>query len=171
MVVDELPAWTSNRLKRLVRSPKRYLVDPSLFAGTLGIDTAAVLQDGDLMGRRLDTCLAAQLRAEATVSRTRTRLYHLRQEQDRHEIDIIAELGGQLFLGIEIKATSSPSAHDARHLAWLRGPLGNRFVAGIVLHTGPATYPLGNHITAAPISTMWTQKPKQAAQQATIRAN
>lgn len=156
MVVNELPAWTSNRLKRLVRSPKRYLVDPSLFAGTLGVDTTAVLQDGDLLGRLLDTFVAAQLRAEATVSRTRIRLYHLRQEQGRHEIDIIAELGGQRVIGIEIKATSSPSPHDARHLAWLRDQLGARFVAGIVLHTGPASYPLGNDITAAPISTMWT---------------
>jgi len=156
MVVDELPAWTSNRLKRLIRSPKRYLVDPSLFAGTLGVDTTAVLQDGDLLGRLLDTFVAAQLRAEATVSRTRTRLCHLRQEQGRHEIDIIAELGGQRVIGIEIKATSSPSPHDARHLAWLRDQLGDRFVAGVVLHTGPANYPLGNKITATPISTMWT---------------
>ena len=156
MVVDELPAWTSNRLKRLIRSPKRYLIDPSLFSGTLGVDTTAVLQDGDLLGRLLDTFVAAQLRAQATVARTRTRLYHLRQEQGRHEIDIIVELSGQRVIGIEVKTTSSPSPHDARHLEWLQNQLGGRFVAGIVLHTGPAHYPLGNHITAAPISTMWT---------------
>ena len=113
MVVDELPAWTSNRLKRLIRSPKRYLIDPSLFSGTLGVDTTAVLQDGDLLGRLLDTFVAAQLRAQATVARTRTRLYHLRQEQGRHEIDIIVELSGQRVIGIEVKTTSSPSPHDA----------------------------------------------------------
>ena len=37
MVVDELPAWTSNRLKRLVLSPKRYLIDSALLAGCLAL--------------------------------------------------------------------------------------------------------------------------------------
>ena len=155
MVVDELPSWTSNRLKRLVRSPKRYLVDPSLLAGTLGIDSATVMRDGDLMGRLLDTFVTAQLRAETSVGQTRARLYHLRQEQGRHEIDIIIELGAQQVIGIEIKATSSPDRNDARHLEWLQDQLGDRFLAGIVLHTGPTSYELSNGITAAPISTLW----------------
>lgn len=46
LVVDQLPAWTSNRLKRLVRSSKRYLVDPALIASTLGLDAAGVFRDG-----------------------------------------------------------------------------------------------------------------------------
>jgi len=155
MVVDELPAWTSNRLSRLIRAPKRYLIDPSLLAGALGIDTAAVLRDGDLLGRLLDTFVTAQLRAEATVAETRTRLYHLRQEQGRHEIDLIVELGGQRVIGIEIKAGSAPSADDARHLGWLQDQIGDRFVAGVVLHTGSSTYMLTENITAAPICTLW----------------
>lgn len=106
MVIDELPSWTSNRLKRLVRSPKRYLVDPSLLVGTLGIDPAAVMRDGDLIGRLLDTFVTTQLRAEAAVGRTCAHRYHLRQEQGPHEIDIVAELGGRQVIGMEIKPTS-----------------------------------------------------------------
>jgi len=155
LVVDEIPSWSSNRLKRLIRSPKRHLLDSSLLVGILGIDSTTVMRDGDLLGRVLDTFVTAQIRAETTISEHPTRLYHLRQEQGRHEIDLIAELGGQRVIGIEIKASSSPSAHDARHLAWLRDQIGDRFAAGIVLHTGPGTYPLGQRITAAPISTMW----------------
>ena len=30
LVTDQMPAWASNRLKRLVRSPKRYVVDSAL---------------------------------------------------------------------------------------------------------------------------------------------
>ena len=155
LVVDELPSWSSNRLKRLVRSPKRHLLDSSLLVGTLGIDAATVMADGDLLGRVLDTFVTAQIRAEVTVADQASHLYHLRQEQGRHEIDLIAEVGGQRLIGIEIKASSSPGAHDARHLAWLRDQVGDRFIAGVVLHTGPGTYPLGQRITAAPISTVW----------------
>lgn len=155
MVVDELPAWTSNRLKRLVLSSKRYLIDSALLGGVLGVDTATVLRDGKLLGRLLETFVTAQLRAEATVAGARPRLYHLRSEQGRIEIDIVAELRGQRIIGIEVKAGSAPSGQDARHLGWLRDNLGDRFVAGVVLHTGPATYPLGSRIIAAPISTLW----------------
>ena len=155
MVVDHLPAWTSNRLKRLTRTPKRYLIDSSLLGGTFGVDTSAVLRDGDLLGRLLDTFVTAQLRAEATVAETRPRLYHARQEQGRHEIDVVVELGGQRVVAIEIKSSSAPTMGDARHLQWFRDQLADRFIGGVVLHTGPGSYPLDDGIFAVPISTLW----------------
>ena len=158
MVVDELPAWTSNRLKRLVLSPKRYLIDSALLGGVLGVDATAVMRDGNLLGRLLETFVTAQLRAEAAVAAVRPKLYHLRSEQGRIEIDIIAELRGQRIIGIEVKASSAPTSQDARHLGWLRDNISDRFIAGVVLHTGPATYPLGSNIVAAPISTLWAGK-------------
>jgi hypothetical protein len=35
------------------------------------------------------------------------------------------------------------------------GTLGDRFVAGVVLHTGPRVYTLGERIIAVPICTLW----------------
>jgi hypothetical protein len=156
LVIDELPSWTSNRLKRLVRSPKRYLVDSALLGGVLGVDGPAVLRDGDLLGRLLDTFVVAQLRAEATAAEARPRMFHLRQEDGRHEVDIVAEIRGGGVIGIEVKAASAPTADSARHLAWLRDHLGDTFIAGVVLHTGPATYSLGEKLVAAPICTLWS---------------
>lgn len=155
LVVEEIPAWSSNRLKRLRRQPKRYIVDPSLFASILRLDEGGVMADGDLLGRMLETFVAAQLRAEVALPGSRERLFHLRTESGRNEIDLLAELGGGRVVGIEIKADAAPSAGDARHLAWLRDELGDRFVAGVVLHTGPRVFELGERITAAPISTLW----------------
>ena len=155
MVIDHAPAWTSNRLKRLVRSPKRYLVDPALVAGILRLDADAILRDGDLLGRVLDTFVAAQLRAELAIAECRPRLYHLRQEQGRHEIDLLAELSATRVIGIEIKASAAPRSDAARHLIWLRDQLGQRFVRGVVLHTGPRAYELDERILAAPIATLW----------------
>jgi hypothetical protein len=71
-------------------------------------------------------------------------------------VDLIAELGGGRVIGFEIKAHSAPDCTAGRHLAWLRDRLGDRFVAGIVLHTGPRTYELGDRISAAPISVLWS---------------
>jgi hypothetical protein len=109
-----------------------------------------------LLGRVLDTFVAAQLRPELAVSKSRPRLYHLRTGEGRHEIDLLAELAGRGVIGIEVKATSAPRANeDAKHLSWLAGQLGERFLAGVVLHTGPHVYPLAERIVAAPIATLW----------------
>jgi predicted AAA+ superfamily ATPase len=155
MVVDAVPAWWSNGLKRLVQTPKRYVSDAALIGAALRIDTRGVLRDGDLLGRILDTFVVAQLRAELPVATSRPRLYHLRQADGRHEVDILLELGGGRVIGIEVKATAAPGASSAAHLSWLREELGDRFVCGVVLHTGKRIYRLDGNIVAAPICALW----------------
>jgi predicted AAA+ superfamily ATPase len=154
-VIDQVPAWTTNRLTRLAKRPKRYLVDPALLGAALRATTVAVLKDGDLLGRLIDTFVVAQLRPEAAVSPALPRLYHLRQEDGRREVDLIVELGGEKIIGLEIKATAAPTAADGRHLSWLREQLGDRFVAGAVLHTGPGRYRLDDRVFAVPICALW----------------
>lgn len=156
LVVDVVPAWWSNRLKRLVRAPKRYLVDSSLALAASRMDAQGVMRDGDLLGRMLDTLVAAQLRAELPRCESRPRMFHLRQEQSRHEVDVIIEYGGGRVFAFEVKAASAPTRGDARHLAWLRDQLGERFLGGAVLHTGPRAFGLDNKIIAAPIAALWS---------------
>ena len=157
LIVEAVPAWTSNRLKRLVLSAKRYVVDPALVGAILRLDVNAILRSGDLLGRLLDTFVVSQLRAELAVSTSRPRLYHVRQEEGRFEIDILAELGGGTVVAIEAKASAAPTADDARHLVGLRDRLGEAFVAGVVFHTGPRAYVLAERIVAAPISALWAR--------------
>lgn len=155
LVVEALPAWTSNRLKRLVLMPKRHLVDPALAGAVLGLDTNLVLREGDLLGRLLDTFVVAQLRAELGMSAAKPRLYHVRQQQGRLEVDLLAELAGGRLVAIEVKADAAPSPDAGRHLGALRDRYPETFIAGVVLHTGPRTYRLGDRIVAAPISSLW----------------
>jgi len=150
-----VPAWWTNRLKRLVQTPKRYVIDPGVVGAVLRLDVPGVRRDGNLLGRLLDTLVMAQLRAEASISEAEPTLYHLRSEQGRHEVDILVEYGDGRVFGLEVKATSGPSLHDAKHLQWLRGELGDRFIGGAVLHAGPRKYPLTEHIVAAPICALW----------------
>ena len=156
LVLELVPAWSSNRLKRLARQPKRYVTDPALIGAVLRVDAKGVLRDGDLLGRLLDTFVGAQVRAELHSSSTRPRLFHLRQEGGRHEVDLLAESAGHGIVAIEVKASAAPTLKDARHLVWLREILGDRFVAGAVLHTGPAAYELAPDIVALPICTLWS---------------
>lgn len=155
LVVDPLPAWSTNRLSRLTGTPKRHLVEPALLGPLVGVDAASVLRDPDLLGRLLDSFVVAQLRPELAVSDRSPRLYHLRQQDGRHEVDLIVELANGRIIAIEIKAASAPSRSDARHLIWLREQLGDRVLAALVLHAGPHLYPLDDEVYAVPICSLW----------------
>jgi uncharacterized protein len=154
-VLELAPAWVTNRLNRLIKTPKRYLVDPALAGAALGLDPTAVLKDGHLLGRLIDTFTVAQIRPELELTTHRPRLYHLRDKEGRHEIDLVAEMAAGDILAVEIKATAAPSRTDARHLQWLQAEIGDRFVTGALLHTGPSLYRIEERILAIPICALW----------------
>lgn len=155
-IAEQLPAWAANRLNRLVHLPKRYLVDPAFLGPLLGVDTRAVLRDNDLLGRLLDTFVMSQLRADCVVSDLSPQLFHIRDANGRREVDILVELADGRVIGIEVKATAAPVPEDARHLRWLQGVMGSKFVAGVVMHTGPKRFRLGEALYALPICTFWS---------------
>lgn len=155
LVLDILPAWSTNRLSRMTRAGKRYLVDTSLVAAALSLDERSVLRDGDLLGRMIDTFVLAQIRSEVALTTSRSRLHHLRTRDARHEINLIVELAGAEVVAVEIKPSAAPTRSDARHLEWLREQLGERFLAGAVLHTGPRPFGLAERIFALPICALW----------------
>lgn len=155
-IIDRLPSWTSNRLKRLTLASKRYLVDSGLFAGVLGVTADELLLNGDLLGRVIETFVVAQLRAEIALMTPIPRLHHLRTSEGRHEIDLVIEVGASALVAIEVKATSTPDPGDAQHLRWFRRELGDRVRATVLLHSGPHTLRFDDGTVAVPISALWS---------------
>lgn len=155
MVTEQIPAFSDNRMKRLTRASKRFLVDPSMFVPLLGVNERSALRDGNVLGRLIETFVLAQLRPEREVSEIGPTFFHLREESGRREIDLIAEAPDGRLIGIEVKATAAPGRGDAKHLIWLRDQMGDRFVAGIVFHTGPRPFRIDAGIYALPISVLW----------------
>jgi hypothetical protein len=155
VVQQTFPAWFTNRLKRIAKLPKRYLTDTALVAALVGADVQAAMRDVHLAGRLLDTFVAAQLRPELTVSSCRPTLYHLRTEHGHEEIDILAEVQGGGLVAFEVK-TGSFDKHDAKHLRWLRDRIDDRFIAGIVLHTGRFKVEIDDRIWAMPVCSLWS---------------
>jgi predicted AAA+ superfamily ATPase len=155
VIATPVPAWSSNRLSRLTQAEKKFLVDPSLVGAILHLDRNGVLADAHILGRLIETFVAAQVRAEVSLKPGGPRLYHLRDKGGRHEVDLIVEYPGGDVAAIEVKSSGQPIASMASNLRWLRDAIGHRFMCGVVLHTGPMTYQLDEAIFAAPISTLW----------------
>ncbi|MEI2774795.1 MAG: DUF4143 domain-containing protein [Tetrasphaera sp.] len=153
-VVEQVPAWASNRLSRLTSAPKLFVTDPSLVGALLGLDRQAILRNGDLLGRIIETFVFAQLRAELPVASSRPRLHHLRN-RDGRGIDVVVEFADGTIAAIEVKASAAATRRDARHLIWLRDQVADRFAGGVVLHTGPHAFQLDEQIWALPIGSLW----------------
>ena len=140
----------------MTNRPKRYVCDPAIAATLLGADRRTILRDADLLGRIIDTFVAAQIRPELNLGRKPAAMYHLRQDGGRREIDLVIERTDSSLAAIEIKAAAAVTLHDARHLIWLRDQLPpSTFRAGIVFYTGTHLRPLAEKIWAVPICALW----------------
>ncbi len=155
MVSERLPAYGANRLNRIASRPKRYLTEPGLLGPLLGIDERAAMRDVDLLGRLIDTYVAAQIRPELELIYPKPRLMHLRDANGDHEVDLVVEYPDGSVLGIEIKADATPGREAGRHLRWMAQRLGHDLRRGIVLHTGPRSFQYEASIWYLPISTLW----------------
>ena len=62
-------------------------------------------------------------------------------------------------VAVEVKGTASPGTDHLKHLAWMRDHLDtvspDTFRAGVLLHTGPRSLKVGDHLYSTPIDTLW----------------
>ncbi len=149
-LIERLQPWHSNRLSRLIKTPKMHLSDTGLACALLGIDKQALWQDKVLLGQLLETFIYQELRKHADWHDDNLTFYHFRNK-DKVEVDIIIERGRQLA-GIEIKAASTIRQNDFKGLNKLKDACGEQFVAGVVFYDGDTILPFGEKLYAVPIA-------------------
>jgi predicted AAA+ superfamily ATPase len=148
------PAWSTNLSKRLVKSPKSYLIDTGLLAFENGIHEEWLQTDGKLLGGLLENFIVGELRKQMTWSTIRVRMYHYRT-LGNVEVDIILEDKAGRVIGIEIKASDTVTVRDSNGLRELQETLDAKFIRGIILYTGSQIIPINAKIMALPISILW----------------
>jgi len=153
-LLEELPPWHTNRLRRLVKSPKLHLCDTGLACALLGVDTKALLADRQLLGQLLETFVFQELRRQASWQERPINFFHFRNK-DGVEVDIVLEADGRQIAGIEVKASATVTSADFRGLRKLKEAAGEQFITGMVLYDGEATLPFGDGLFAVPIRSLW----------------
>ncbi|MGQ0613746.1 MAG: ATP-binding protein [Planctomycetaceae bacterium] len=153
-LLEELPPWHSNRLSRLVKTPKLHIGDAGLAAALSGLDATALREDRTALGRLLETFVFQELRRQASGDRDAYRFFHFR-DRDGAEVDIVIERGAGDIVGVEVKAGATVSAGDFQGLRKLRAAAGRRFRCGVVLHDGETSVPFGDRFHAVPIRRLW----------------
>jgi len=152
-LLDITPPWFSNRLKRLLKSPKVHIGDTGIACALLGLDKAALKTDRTILGHILETFVYQELRRDASGSAEPHRFRHFR-DRDGYEVDIVVERGHQI-VGIEVKAAATVTEHDFRGLRKLQQATGDSFVAGCVLYDGETCAGFGDRLHAIPIRLLW----------------
>ena len=135
-----VPAYSVNRTKRLVKSPKLYWGDTGL--------AMHLAQEEEPRGAHLENLVLNDLLAWRDSRPVRAELLHWRATTGE-EVDFVIEAGGEL-LPIEVKATKRPRLADAAHLRTFRAEYGRAARSGLLLHGGESLAWLTPEVLAAP---------------------
>jgi predicted AAA+ superfamily ATPase len=157
-LIKTIPAWSSNLTRRAVGTPKLAFVDTGVASHLIGQDAARLAEPGGAAGPMMENLVVMELARQLTWSDEHGTLYHYRTK-DGVEVDAVIETPDGRVIGIEVKAGATVRTEDLSGLRSLAGALGERFVAGFVLYTGPQTLPFGDKIRAVPLDALWRVAP------------
>lgn len=154
-LIHFVPAWSANLGKRLVKSPKVFLIDTGLACHLASVSSARLNEDGHLLGHLLEAFVASELVKQLRWAETRTDLFHFRSQAGL-EVDFLLEDAGGRVVALEVKAAKTVTARDFKSLAVLGEILGDRLARGIVLYDGETTAPFGDKLWAVPVTALWS---------------
>ena len=152
-LLEQLPPWHTNRLSRLIKTPKLHLGDTGVAAALLGLDALSLVQDRPAFGQLLETFVFQELRRQASAHDEPVTFHHYR-DKDGAEVDMVLERKGGVA-GIEVKAAATVTSSDFRGLRKLQAAAGKRFSSGVVLYDGETSAGFGDGMYAVPIRALW----------------
>jgi predicted AAA+ superfamily ATPase len=150
-----VPPWFRNIGKRLIKSPKAYLMDTNLVCFMLGCRLADIEKnDPNLFGHLLENFVATELLKQIAEPIHQAGLYHFRTGDGR-EVDFVIEFSDQKLVGIEVKSSDKVSLKDCAGLLELQEKTGSDFVMGCVLYRGQHILKMSDKLWALPMSVLW----------------
>ena len=155
-LLKRLDMWSRNHLNRIVKTPKLQFLDAGLLATVLDMQMAEVQKDKSRFGHVLETYVYGELLKHVQTANSDYRLMSYR-DTDQVEVDFVVENTAGELICIEVKASATVSESDLKGLKKLASLAGDQFKMGVVLYNGEETLPLGSHLWAAPLSSLWGQ--------------
>jgi predicted AAA+ superfamily ATPase len=138
--VVRLPAFTVNRTKQLVKSPKYYWSD-SGFA-------LALSREREPRGEHLENVVVQDVLAWRDAQVMPPEVFYWRTSKG-YEVDLVIQDGSRL-LPIEIKTTAQPSTKDLASMRVFLEEYRDQALGGLVLHTGEQTFWVAERVLAVP---------------------
>jgi len=157
-IVHRLGAWAASGARKEVRSPKLHFMDTGCATALRGEDAASfgLRADPAALGHVLESFVFCELEKSLPFLNHRWELYHWRYAP--HEIDIVAQAPGRLLALFEIKASTTVTAEDFRHLDWFfqEGPGQSWHGSAFVVYLGDRVLSFRPGRLALPLSLLWS---------------
>jgi predicted AAA+ superfamily ATPase len=150
-----LPPWSRNLGHRQVKRPKLYVTDSGLLCALSSATAETLVANPGERGRAVETFAVQELLRQSGWARTMLNGLYTYRDQNQREVDVVIEAADGRIVAVEVKSAASTARSDTTGLRFLRDQLGDQFVAGVVLHTGSTTVPIGERLWAVPLSALW----------------
>ncbi len=157
-LVHRLPAWGTTLRARAVATPKLHVVDSGLAARLLRLGPAKLARRDatslQQFGHLLETFVVFELLKQASWVGGIAGTGHWRTYEGT-EVDLVIEYDDGRVVAVEVKAGGRVAGKDLTGLRTLRNELGEAFVAGVALYTGPRSYTHEDRLHVMPIARLW----------------
>lgn len=127
-LVFQVRPWSTNRSKRLIKSPKLYFTDTGIAAWLIGIRQPGHVTAHPLRGALFENWALTELIKARTHHGLRPEIYFLR-DKEGHEVDAVMEGAPGELHAVEIKSGSTVNSDSFRGLDYWRTQL-----TGITVH-------------------------------------
>ncbi len=144
-----IPAYSKNRTKRLIKSPKFYFIDPGLANYLCGNYNKKNLKKTKEAGRIFESLVLLHLTVLCEMMVPGASIYYWRTASGQ-EVDFVIEHGKKL-IGIEVKLSETAHYKDTANLRIFMDEYPETIV-GVLVYTGNVVKYLGENLIAVP----WT---------------
>jgi len=151
-IIEKIPAWHSNELKRAIKSPKLHFIDTGFLCALRGLTVEKLQSDRNLLGNVIETFVASELIKLIAYEMKGYQLYHYR-DKDKKEIDFIITQRDGTAVAIEVKAGMTIKRSMFKTIEYL---LETEVIShGIIIYTGDKVLTVSPQLTAIPITALF----------------
>lgn len=153
-LVYQLPAWSSNKAKRLIKSPKMHIIDSGMACAMNNLGKDDWLEQATLFGHIIESYVVQQVKTQLAWQPNDVECYHFRDDKKR-EVDLVLEQGNNVW-GIEVKRASTINDADLKGMDALAQLTGNNWSGGIIFYNGEHILPTRvDKVLAVPFTALW----------------
>lgn len=140
-IVNLIPAYSNNNLKKVVRTPKVHFIDTGLASHLLNVNAENLLsQSSKYLGNLVESFVYSELIKHQSYSENNIKIYHFRDSY-KNEVDFVLESKNSDIVALEVKSGSNIKKEHFKGLLSLAKTIKNRNFKGIVLYGGDNILP------------------------------
>ncbi|MGC8555366.1 MAG: ATP-binding protein [Candidatus Acidulodesulfobacterium sp.] len=146
-IIKQIPAFYSNKIKRIMKMPKIFFVDPALSVYLSGYYDISHLGESRELGSFFETMVYLHLKVYSELMTPKSQIFYYKTTTGK-EVDFIVEHGREI-VAFEVKMTDNPTFEDAKNIIEFIENFPNT-ISGIIVHSGNSIKRFHSKVIAVP---------------------